>query len=280
MKSRATLLPSLALLAPLASGGAAQTSGWPVADERIQTEIRRALEVRDEAELLASNASLRELGGRQHELLVPQLFLFSSRGTSTREAMAFGGLRDRLRIPPLAIVRALVPYLDGEDARLRTELAGVLAEYEHHDVDHPPSFAVYRPLLDEALRAGEEPPTGLVRHLYATHPGQALLTMMRVFERDPAARRPIRWAERTVANELWKRRFGFSRGPVDAAVSEELAAMAAHPAWWARLFAAAVMTREPVLRDEALLRALAQDEHALVRRAGAPPGRSERGDAR
>jgi len=247
------------------SAGAQQTprEALPRPDPSIQTGIRRLLAAGSPEDQRAALEALAAGAGAEHELLVPQLFLFTLAATDTREAMALGFVLERLAVPELHVVRALVPLLESDDAGARAAVAGVLSEYEHLSVDRGADFSVYRPLLQQGLAFG------LVRHLFETDPGAALLALTRVQVRDLAELRALLWAEHEVADVLWKLRLGFlaredlARDEPEALAQLDL--LARHPRWWVRLYAARIGGLEPALavRSEELRR----DEHALVREA-------------
>jgi hypothetical protein len=246
-------------------------------DPRTWAEIRRAIHATDEPELRNALNALASIGGTDFQDLIPQLFLFSKDATDTQEAMAFGALVDQLRIPDVAIVRALVPLLESSDGELRREIGNVLSEFEQRSVDRPPSFAVYRGLLEERLRSGQDLPVGLLQYLYETDPGTALLLLMRIHAVDAVESRGILWAEHVVADNLWKQRYGFlGKDEVEPEALEQVRFLSKHPRWWARASAAAFMSRHPAFSRAEIEEALRQDEHQLVRRLvakRAPPAR-------
>jgi hypothetical protein len=235
------------------------------ADPAVQAGIRRLLAATSPAEQRAALEDLRAGAGPEHGLLVPQLFLFTRQATDTREAMVLGFVLERLAVPGQHVVRALVPLLESGDAAERAAVGNVLSEYEHLSVDRGADFSVYRPLLEQGLALG------LVRHLFETDPGAALLAVARVQVTDPAELRALLWAEHEVADVLWKLRFGFrERGDLARSEPEALAQLellARHPRWWARLYAARIGSLEPALATH--MEELRRDEHALVREAAA-----------
>lgn len=236
-------------------------------DPRIWGEIRRAIHATDERELRSALDGLTSIGGTDFQDLIPQLFLFSKDATDTREAMAFGALVDQLRIPDVAIVRALVPLLESSDGELCREIGNVLSEFEDRSVDRPPSFSVYRGLLEERLRSGRDLPFGLLQYLYETDPGTALLLMMRIHAVDVLESKGILWAEHVVADSLWKQRYGFlARDEIEPGALEQIGFLSRHARWWARASAAAIMSRHTAFSHAELEDALRQDEHPLVRK--------------
>ncbi len=239
----------------------------PRADPAQQAAIRAVLDATDADARRDALAALRAGAGPRHEQLVPQLFRLLQQATDTREGMAFGVLVEALPIPPEHVVEALLPLLESEDVALRSAVGGVFAEYEDRSAERGASFTVYRPFLARGA------PLGLARHLFETDPGAALLAFARLEAREPDELRPLLWAEHALADALW--RFHFRRLPAgDFARAEpeavsQLAFLARHPRWWARLYAAELALGEPALRTLVPLDELARDAHGLVRERAA-----------
>lgn len=239
----------------------------PQPDPAMQASLRGVLGASSAEDQRRMLEALRAKAGQAHELLVPQLFWFSQQATDTREAMLLGFVLAELRIPAEHVVRALAPMLEADDRALRAALGNVLCEYEHRSIERGADFTPYRALLEQGLAPG------LVRHLYATDPGAALLAVARADVRDPAELRALLWAEHAVADALWKLRHGFlAPGELARAAPEALAQvefLARHPRWWARLYAAQIAGQEPAMVPEARLEELRRDEHPLVREVAA-----------
>jgi hypothetical protein len=271
MLLRSVPAPLLALLAPFALlaftaralPAAQQATVLPRPDPALQAAIRKVTAPRDEADQASALAELRERAGPAHAALVPQLFLFSFGANDTREGMALGVVLDALAVPAGDVVRALVPLLESEDPAVRAEVGNVLSEYEDRSIERGPDFGVYRPYLEG------EPPVGLVRHLFEVDPGAALLALARAQVREPTELRALVWAEHEIADVVWKLRRGFRTGAelarTEPEALEQLALLARHPRWWARLHAARTAADEPALRTAVSLDELANDPHPLVR---------------
>ena len=162
-----------------------------------------------------------------------------------------------------------MPLLDSSDAGLADYAGNALGQFEGRAAGRRPDFSLYREIVADASRHGEQPPAGLVRHMYAVHPGEALLTLMRAYQlREPERIQSIVWAEHTVSETLWKQSNGFlDRDDVEPAAIGELARLAGDKQWWARLYVAVVMRKHESLRVDSLIGVLAEDEDALVREA-------------
>ncbi|NOT31977.1 MAG: hypothetical protein HOP15_16140 [Planctomycetes bacterium] len=241
----------------------------PRSDPLLRAGILGVLDAKDEVGQRRALEALRAQAGNAHERLVLQLFLLLQTATDTREAMLAGFVIQALPIPPEHVIRALVPLLESEDRALRAAVGNVLGEFEHRSLERGANFSAYRPLLVGV------PAPGLVRHLFETDAGAALLELAHLEVSDPTELRALLLAEHEVTDALWKleRRFVSAAEP---AVVAELAALARHPRWWARRYAAEVARREPVLRAAVPLEELRRDAHPLVRAAAEAVARQER----
>jgi hypothetical protein len=240
-------------------------------DAAIQGAIAAYAEATSEADRRAALERIAALDDATHERLVRQVMHFSSHANDTRRAMAAGVIVRRLGISDDAIVRALAPLLNTTDRELGKSIRSVLGGIEGRSAGRRPDFSCYRELIAEPLRRGAAPPTGLVRYMYDADAGEALLLLMRAHElRRPEEIKPILWAEHVVADVLWKQRYGFlAPDAIEPAAAEELAGLACHGEWWARLYAAEIMRQYPAFRQTEVIGGLRSDAHPLVRQAAA-----------
>ena len=233
-------------------------------DPAFQAAIRAVVHARDAEDRRSSLEALRDLAGPEGVLLVPQLFHYTLRADTTRDAMAFGVLVEHMALSRDAVVRGTIPFLEGADQE-RAHAAGVLAHFEEAEPDRPPSFTVYRPFLEEPLRAGLTPPAGLTRHLFSSDAGQALLVFLRIAVEDSDARKPVLWAQHVLEDLAWRERHGFPTDEVRREVETQLAFLVEHDAWWARLAALHWMREHPGFARAEWRSRLEADPHALVR---------------
>lgn len=263
---------SLVLLAPVALAQTPTDSrpSFPV-NEAAQATIREALAA-DES---GRAAALEKLRGavREPAALIPQLVYFSAHASNTRDGMAAGGLLTGLQFSEREIIQALIPLLGVDDARFQKSARGILGALEGRTDERTPDFSIYRDFVEDALRANQQPPEAFIRYLYEADPGQALLLMMRASGvRDPQRLKAILWAEHTVADTLWRQRFGFlQRHEALPAALQEIEKLAGDRDWWARLYAAAVIRQHSALRPKGALEALRADPHPLVRDLASEP---------
>ncbi len=212
---------------------------------------------------------LQALDDAGHQQLVRQVVYYSSHAHDTPAAMAAGAIIRELNIPDHAVIEALVPLLGTTDPDLGRSVRSILGGFEGRSAGRRPDFSAYREIIAERIRSGQEPPNDLVRYIYASDPGEALLTLMRACQlRQPADLQPLLWAEHVVSDVLWKQRNGFlDSAEIEPATARELASLARHPAWWARLYVAEVMRQHPAFHQPGLVEQLQRDPHPLVREA-------------
>lgn len=242
-------------------------------DATVQATIARFAAAPDPAQRQAALHELTALPPPRHAELVRQLVWSASRAADTPHALAPAVILRRLDLPDFLIAQALAPVLDSADAALVKSVRGLLEGLEQRAPGRRPNFAVYLELLAGPVRAQESLPTGLVRYLYEVDAGEALLLLMRAHQlRQPEELRAILWAEHVVTEVLWKQQHGFlPPAGTDPAAMRELARLAGHDAWWARLYVAEMMRQHPEFAQPEVLAKLQQDANPLVRAAAGRP---------
>ena len=119
----------IVLVAVVLFAAGAQEVEYPLVLNMDQ-EIRSVIDAQSQEEWRSALGALRTRAGEENAILIRQLFLFMRQSTTTKEAMAFGAIREALEIPDEHVIRALEPLLDGADAALRAELDDVLSEFQ------------------------------------------------------------------------------------------------------------------------------------------------------
>ena len=247
-------------------------SDEPRADARVHALIAASLRPAGPDERRIALSELTALAAAKERDLVVQLFVYSRDATTTRDAMAFGLLRAHVGVSDDAIVRALVPLLESSQASTRRAVAGFLSEFEHRSATRPPDYRAYRDLLAREHSKGRAPGAGFVRHLFETGPGVALLLFARVESPSVDAWDigELERARRTVDEWLRRERLGLAIEGSKRAALAQLDRMRSHDDWWARAFAASVLSSHASLARESWLATLRRDERALVRAVAAP----------
>lgn len=273
------MLISLVLGAAAGSSFASASSDDPVTiqpDPAFQAAIASVMNATTETQRDDALHRLAELDDDAHQQLVQQLLCYSRQADNTKDAMASGVVLQRLGIADRAIVLALTPLLETKDPDLLRKVRNILGGFEDRAAGRRLDFSVYREILADRLRGGEPLPDGLVRYLYDSDPGEALLTLMRAHQlRQPEELKAILWAEHVVSDVLWKQQYGFLKpDQVEPAAIGELAKLSGHREWWVRLYVAEIVRQHPAFRQPELMDRLKHDEHALVRdviSAAGPP---------
>ena len=246
----------------------------PSVQEEIDRIIRRGKEIDDSS---SSREALQVLDGWIElerrvgpATLVPQLVYYSMHGEDVLESMAFElavhflNFADRLE--EATIASALMPYLATRDPELKKEITGYLSHIEDWRNGRP-DYSHYRSLVAAAERAREALPRPLIRYMYESDPGMAVLSVMRAsMLRNRSEVKLILCAEHLVADVLWKWQYGFlERGTVEPQAVEALRELARHPRWWARLYVAEIMRQYSQFRTDDLIEALLLDRDESVR---------------
>lgn len=239
-------------------------------DEAYQSIISEYLTSSDINAITSALERLMALNGGDSRRLVAQLVwrLAKERQNERVNALA-GRVFEQWDHARIGIVGALLPLLDDVDADIRYAAGRLLRGLEDRSALRPPDYSVYHAFLEADFRAGRAPQASLVTFMYEGDPGVALLTMMRASQmRDPAELKPILWAEHVVADLMWRRQFGFVEPKaVNAAVVRELDKLSQHTAWWARLYVADIIRKNPELGTKAIRERLAADLNELVRKS-------------
>jgi len=238
-------------------------------DPALQAAIRTLARPQNESEFRTALETLRQLGGPNHQSLIPQLLLYAARSDNTRDAMIFGVVVRELRISDRSLAEALIPLLDAPDELIGREVRNILGGIEDRSADRPPDFSIYRQLIADDLRRNADSPAPLIQYMYEADAGRALQTLVRAFGlRDPERIKPILLAEHTVADALWKQQFGFIEpGRAEPAAIAEMDKLSHHDLWWVRLYVANIASRHPEFSSAPINERLQRDPNALVRLA-------------
>jgi hypothetical protein len=137
----------------------------------------------------------------------------------------------------------------------------------------PPDYQHYSPWLKDKETT---PPTGLIRYLYTTSPGTALLTLKEQYSPGPSEGRDILWAEHAISDALWKEKHGFLKNADWNEALKQLIELSRHKRWWVRLYVAEILRQHPQFDLPRVIRELKQDENALVREAATAAEKAEK----
>lgn len=175
--------------------------------------------------------------------LVPQLLLFSFRA-GDRQAMVAPVLLGELNIPQEDLAKAVTPYLDCDNEDFRRDIYHYMGAIDEVPGKSPvdPDFTVYAKIIKSSPTNSTQ---GLIRYMYRKSPQNAVLSMARIYG-DKST-------EHDVANHL------------QADQKAALQSFAERPEWWAHLYVAETMKKQPQLRDPAILKKLEKDDHPLVK---------------
>ncbi len=152
----------------------------------------------------------------------------------TQEAMRNGGWK-------LDMLEAIAPYGGTTNSLQKEQLEWVLEKIDYKGARER-DYSTYGSFLKKSR---DVPNFGLIAYMYDHDMQAAILTMADVYADDAT--------KTELANQL--------QGDPKAA----LQSFADRPEWWARLYVAEMMKKQPQLRDPAILRKLEKDDHPLVK---------------
>ncbi|MCG8405901.1 MAG: hypothetical protein MI923_11965 [Phycisphaerales bacterium] len=237
-------------------------------DVAFQSALRDVSETENNEQRNERLNRIQDLSVGRHDHMIGQLlWYYATSDEKVKASSVVGRVLDHHDVPKQTSVFALIPHLDDRDASVREMTRSLLQGYEERSASRPPDFSAYRSFIEAKIRTGGEPSDSLVRHMYESDPGTALLAIMRGYQlRDPDEMKLILWAEHVVADLFWKRRHGFL-GPkaVEPAVIRQLRLLAQHERWWVRMYVAEILRRHPELARPQVLESLQDDAHPLVR---------------
>ena len=256
------------LVAWLALAGAGAGQGDAAPDPAWQEPISRAVSsvARQDDDAAARVETLRELGRGRRETLLVQLALFLERAEGTEQTMAGALVLRELSFTPREKLDAILPHLDRAGPDLRRVFTELLST-----IDRPEGGAPDFQLYEETIRARKDSsPGALIRSMYEVSPLRALVSLERIYG-PHTGRRTAQPAEVTTLHVLISR-------PVTPTADDlrkgcdALEALSRDPAWWTRLYAAAVARVAPRLATPEISARLTHDPHVLVREMAGATG--------
>ncbi len=142
------------------------------------------------------------------------------------------------------LVNAVVPYLNTSDIDLRKKLYSVLMWVDQVKGSKK-DYSFYESYIKPRK---ESPPQPLVKYMYKKAPDAALSSMAAVYlDKDEA---------KALIDQV--------KGEDDAQAVDRLSK---RPEWWAKLYVAEKMKKNPKLHDPELIEQLKKSEHLIVREA-------------
>lgn len=198
-----------------------------------------------EEQFRAKLTQLEQMAGGDHKKLIRELLHFGIQAKGMREAMLPGVLAARLAVSKGDIARGLLPYLEAKDDALRKASRDWLVEVEGNHADNNLDLSHYESIVREKKAA---PPRELIKHMYEADAEYSVSVLAAVYLTKEQAKA---LADK-VAGE-------------DESVSLE--ALSKRTEWWAHLYVAEKMRKNPKLRSSAAVKRLETSKHPLVQEA-------------
>jgi len=258
----------LAALITLASFQISAGGGPPAADLRADPKIQALIEqavvaiVRGDEDLSGQLDELRKPGSGERVGLLLQLALYLEKAGGTERSMAGALILHHLSFTPEEKLQAVIPHLDTVGPGLRRVFTELLGTIDRRDGGEP-DFRFYETRI---LKEKDAPPSALIGYLYEVSPDAALACMERIYDGSPNQRNAAADVTDGLQKILAVRETGAFWSAQDRArIQTALEALSLDPAWWRRVYAAAVLSRNPDLATPGMMKRLRSDSNPLVR---------------
>ena len=257
LKRKNAALFWVVILMQLSLGGTSEGSPKIVPDQNVQVEMGRLTSALSDSEANRSISNLYVLAKGDLEKIIPQLIYYRAevkrlyRGgmlkTSEMETKMDGTI---LVLRKLAkdsenwqqrILNAILPYLQQEDPSMAEQMRWILKKIDYKGAKNV-DFLAYERFLKENRESNN---SELIKYMYDRDPQAAVLSMA------------LAYGDKNAVTELADQLQGEQRNI--------LRLFAERPEWWARLYVAGTMKKNPRLRDTAILKKLEKDDNPLVR---------------
>lgn len=264
------VLAALIMLAPfqISADGGPPAAGLR-SDPKIQALIEQAVVaiVRGDEDRSGRLDALREPGAGDRGSVLLQLALYLEKADGTERSMAGALILHHIAFTPDEKLQAIIPHLDTAGPGLRRVFTELLGTIDRRDGGEP-DFRFYETRI---LKEKDAPPSALIGYLYEVSPDAALASMERIYGGSPAQRDAAADVREGLQKTLAVRATGASWSAQDRArIQTTLEALSLDPAWWRRLYAAAILSRNPDLATAGLMKRLRSDSNPLVRDTVSP----------
>lgn len=221
----------------------------PQPDSTVQAYIQSLLSTNEqemfsgtEDQLRNKLEQLKEMVGGDQKKLVEQLFCYRVKAREMREALLPMVIMKQLGVCDDTLVQGILPYLESSDAHVVKEASEWLWGTDKNRATGGYDFHRYKAVLEKAK---PRVPPGLIRYMYDCDPQTAVVTIVQMYDQNAP--------ESEVAVKA------------KSGVKESVDYFAGRSEWWAHLYVAAMMEKEPYLRTSELVKKLEQDANPLVR---------------
>ncbi len=221
----------------------------PQPDPKVQAFINGILSTNQlemfagtEDQLQKKLAQLQDMVGGDHKKLVEQLFCYRVNAKGMRQALLPMVIMKQLGVSDDTLVQGTVPYLESSDAHVKKEASEWLRGTDKDRATREHDFGRYKSLLEKNKPSV---PSGLIQYMFDRDPQAAVVTVAQVYDPDVS--------ESEVAAKA------------KSGTKESVNYFADRPEWWAHLYVAETMKKQPQLRDAAILKKLEKDDNPLVK---------------
>jgi len=173
-----------------------------------------------------------------------------------------------LETNPQLLTASVIPVLANPSTDVRTmtrEVQNLIESQQGLD-----KYAAYKSHIGLCRMNGKEMPDALINSMILRNPKDGIQTMTEVMTPyiPRHEERSLKWAAHLTSLYLWRKQNEFIKGDSEQLDSQkQLAQISNSEFWWARLYIAEILRRNPELRTPELVKALQADTNDYVKAA-------------
>ena len=152
-------------------------------------------------------------------------------------------------------INAVLPYLETRNPYFREEILHLELAKVEWVAAHESDYSKYELYIEKRKN---NPPLALIEYMYTKSPEDALLSLMRVYMKDPEEKELLALHEEIIRKNIKTEDY--------TDVIHSLNELSQYKEWWVHLYVAEIMKQCPQIKELDIIQRLKQDEHPLVRK--------------
>ena len=204
--------------------------------------------------------------------IVKQLAIFAATPTNDEQQPLMANMiLQLLDLPPSIAIRTLAPYLNADNANLRSFVRDWFQGHDNAAAPGPgvsplqrANYEDYKDYVRGLLTTRQEVPGAFVDYIFDRSPDRAVLVFYYAAAVQGGKDPDIFLAEHIVSNAIWLKENKFDERFQKALpeASAELAKLAKRQEWWVRRYVSEIMRQHPELRQAEIAQQLSADSNS------------------
>ena len=233
-----------------------------------QTALESILNAKEVKKYWTQIGILMSMSKPPHKTLIEQLLFFSISGEEEEYHQIVGSrILTTIQLNRMSVASVIVPHLDSDNTKIKEIAQQMLAYVDQRSRNRKPNFNYYKSLLAKYQRFNKGIPFSLLSLMYHIDPGEALLITDRLFSDNRNTLVTIQLTRYLVYKAKWEHEHkALNRNKTANLACTQLKKFIETGNWWERLYVAAVISRNPYICSDDLIKVLQEDPNVLVRR--------------